>query len=117
MYAVIKTGGKQYRVSEGDILRIEKLAALPGQEIVLDQVLLLAEGDAIEAGNPFLKNVRVKAEVIAQKRAKKIVVFKFKRRKGYRKKQGHRQSYTGVRIKAIERTDPITMSSEAEHGT
>lgn len=116
MYAVIKTGGKQYRVSEGDVLRIEKQAALPGQEIVLDQVLLLADGDAVEVGKPFLENVRVKAEVLAQKRSKKVLVFKFKRRKGYRKKQGHRQSYTGVRIKAIEKTDPGTMSSEAENG-
>ena len=113
MYAVIKTGGKQYRVSEGDVLRIEKQTGLPGEEIILDQVLLLADGEAIEAGKPYLENVRVKAEVLAQKRAKKIVVFKFKRRKGYRKKQGHRQSYTGVRIKAIERTDPKRVSSEA----
>lgn len=103
MYAVIKTGGKQYRISEGDVLRIERREAEPGQEIVLDQVLLVGEGDSVEVGNPYLSNVRVRAEVLAQRKAKKIVVLKFKRRKGYRRKQGHRQLYTGIRIKAIER--------------
>jgi len=103
MYAVIKTGGKQYRICEGDVLRIERREAEPGQEIVLDQVLLVGEGDAVEVGNPYLNNVRVRAEVLAQRKGKKIVVLKFKRRKGYRRKQGHRQLYTGIRIKAIER--------------
>ncbi len=109
MYAVIKTGGKQYRISEGDVLRIEKRDAEPGQEIVLDQVLLVGEGDTVEVGSPYLANVRVRAEVLAQRKSKKIVVLKFKRRKNYRRKQGHRQLYTGIRIKAIERdvTEPL----------
>ena len=102
MYAVIETGGKQYRVAEGDTLRVEKTAGNPGEEILLDKVLLLEKGEETLVGKPFLEDVRVRAEILAQRRAKKIVVFKFKRRKGYRRKQGHRQHYTGLRIKAIE---------------
>ena len=104
MYAVVKQGGKQYRVAEGDVLRIEKTEANPGDEIILEQVLLVQDQDQVRVGNPFLENVRVRAEVLAQKKAKKVIVFKFKRRKGYKKKQGHRQQYTGLRIKAIETT-------------
>ncbi|MEW6440430.1 MAG: 50S ribosomal protein L21 [bacterium] len=115
MYAVVKTGGKQYRVSEGDLLRIEKQDGLPGQEIVLDQVLLVQDAGEVRVGTPFLEDVRVKAEILAQKRAKKVLICKFKRKKGYRKKQGHRQSFTGIRIKTIERGDP-TLTGEASHG-
>ena len=102
MYAVMETGGKHYRVAEGDILRIEKMPGSPGEEIVFEKVLLVGGGDHIRVGSPALDDVRVRAEVLAQSRAKKITVFKFKRRKGYRRKQGHRQDYTGIRIKAIE---------------
>ena len=104
MYAVIQTGGKQYRVAEGDLLRIEKTDGQPGEEVLLDKVLLLEKGDETLVGSPFLEDVRVRAEILTQRRAKKIVVFKFKRRKGYRRKQGHRQHYTGLRIKSIETT-------------
>jgi large subunit ribosomal protein L21 len=102
MYAVVEQGGKQYRVAEGDTLRIEKTAGTPGDEIVLDKVLLLQDQEQIRVGRPFLEDVRVRAEILGQQRAKKIIVFKFKRRKKYRKKNGHRQHYTGIRIKAIE---------------
>ncbi len=104
MYAVIQTGGKQYRVTEGDTLRIEKTDGNPGEEVLLDKVLLLEKGDETLVGSPFLKDVSVRAEILTQRRAKKIVIFKFKRRKGYRRKQGHRQNYTGLRIKSIETT-------------
>jgi len=102
MYAVIQTGGKQYRVTEGDLLRIEKTDGNPGEEVLLDKVLLLEKEDETLVGSPFLKDVCVRAEILTQRRAKKVVVFKFKRRKGYRRKQGHRQFYTGLRIKSIE---------------
>jgi len=102
MYAVIEQGGKQYRVAEGDTLRIEKTTGNPGDEILLDRVLLVQDQEQVRVGKPFLEDVRIRAEILAQRRAKKIIVFKFKRRKNYRKKNGHRQYYTGIRIKAIE---------------
>lgn len=102
MYAIMETGGKQYRVREGDVLRIEKLEGEPGQELVFDKILLVGNGEGVRVGTPFLDDVRIRAEILAQRRGRKILVFKFKRRKDYRKKQGHRQDYTGIRIKAIE---------------
>jgi large subunit ribosomal protein L21 len=101
MYAVIKTGGKQYRVSAGETLRIEKLAAAIGQEIVLDQVLALADGDTLKLGTPLVAGAKVKAKVISQGRGDKVRIFKLKRRKHYRKSQGHRQSYTEIEILGI----------------
>ena len=106
MYAVIQTGGKQYRVSEGDRVRIEKTDGNPGDEILFDKVLLLEKESSVRVGKPYLDGVCVRAEILDQRRAKKVVVFKFKRRKNYRKKSGHRQPYTGVRIKAIETPEP-----------
>ena len=79
MYAVVEQGGKQYRVAEGDTIRIEKAAGEPGEEIVLEKVLLVQDQDDVRVGKPFLEGVRVRAEILAQRRAKKIVVFKFKR--------------------------------------
>lgn len=102
MYAVVQQGGKQYRVTEGDTLRIEKTEGAPGDEIILDKVLLFQDSEQVRVGKPFLDDVRVRAEILAQRRAKKIIIFKFRRRKGYRKKNGHRQHYTGIRITAIE---------------
>ncbi len=116
MYAVIETGGKQYRVSEGDVLRIEKTEGSPGNEILLDKVLLVEEENKIRVGDPYLGDVRVRAQVLAQRRAKKIVVFKFKRRKGHRRKNGHRQQYTGIRIKTIETVKAFTPESETQNG-
>ena len=101
MYAVIKTGGKQYRVSEGDRLRVEKLPGDVGGTVELDEVLMVG-GDAPKIGKPTVAGAKVVAEIVAQDRAKKIIVFKIKRRKNYRRKQGHRQPFTELRIKAIQ---------------
>jgi large subunit ribosomal protein L21 len=101
MYAVIKTGGKQYRVAEGDTLQVEKLAGEPGDEIRFEQVLLVGGGDATKVGQPLVKGAEVKAKIVAQDRGKKIIVFKMKRRKNYRRKIGHRQPYTSVQITGI----------------
>lgn len=102
MYAVIKTGGKQYRVAEGDTLQVEKLQGEPGDEISFDQVLLVGGGDSTKVGAPIVKGATVKAEITAQNRGKKIVVFKMKRRKNYRRKNGHRQPYTQIKITGIK---------------
>jgi len=101
MYAVIKTGGKQYRVSEGDIFRVEKLDASTGDTITFDQVLMLGEGNDIQLGDD-IASATVSAIVTDQGRDKKIIVFKKRRRKHYRRTQGHRQSYTSVRITSIQ---------------
>jgi len=102
MYAVIKTGGQQFRVSPGQKLKIEQIPADIGQEITLDQVLSVGEGDTIKIGTPYVSGAVVKATVLAQGRHKKIKVFKMRRRKGYRRTQGHRQPYTELRIDAVE---------------
>jgi large subunit ribosomal protein L21 len=101
MYAIIKTGGKQYRVSPGQTLRVEKLDGVVGDTVELDNVLLVGgEGD-VQIGQPQVSGAAVNAEIVEQGRAKKIIVFKKKRRKGYHKKQGHRQYYTSLRITEI----------------
>ncbi len=101
MYAVIKTGGKQYRVTSGEKLKIEKLVADVGSEVTFDQVLMVGgEGDT-KLGAPVLSGASVKATVLAQGRGDKIHIFKMRRRKHYRKSQGHRQSYTEVQISGI----------------
>jgi large subunit ribosomal protein L21 len=101
MYAVIKTGGKQYRVSAGQSLRVEKLDAQAGSEVTLSEVLLVGEGDDVKIGSPLLSGAAVKATIVAQGRGDKIRFFKMRRRKHYRKSQGHRQSYTELRIDSI----------------
>lgn len=101
MHAVIRTGGKQYRVAEGDILRVEKLPAEAGETVELGEVLLISDGDAIVVGDPLVAGGKVTAEVREQGRGKKIDVIKFKRRKKYRRKIGHRQDYTEIRVTAI----------------
>jgi large subunit ribosomal protein L21 len=101
MYAVIQTGGKQYRVAPGDHLRVEKLAADKGATVTFDQVLLVG-GDTTRVGTPFVGGVKVTAQVVAQGKAKKIIVFKLRRRKNYRRKYGHRQPFTELRITGIE---------------
>ena len=118
MYAIVESGGKQYRVTEGDVVRIEKMEGEPGQEILLDKILLVGSGEeGVRVGTPFLEDVRVRAEILAQRRGPKVLVFKFKRRKNHRKKQGHRQDYTGIRIKAIEQGGASTQESENQNGT
>ena len=101
MYAVIKTGGKQYKVAEGDTLRVEKLDGAEGDAIELDQVLLIGDGDDIKVGAPILAGAKVAATIKSQGRADKIKVIKFKRRQNYLRTQGHRQSYTELEIGAI----------------
>ena len=101
MYAVIKTGGKQYRVAVGEKIKIEQIPADIGSEYVLDQVLMVADGDQISMGTPFLSSASVKATVIGHGRGEKVHIFKMRRRKHYRKSQGHRQNYTEIRIDGI----------------
>ena len=102
MYAVVATGGKQYRVSPGDRIEVEKLAGEVGQTIALDHVMMVGGGEgAVNIGTPTLDDAWVEAQILDQKRGKKIIVFKHKRRKGYRRKQGHRQSLTALRITGI----------------
>ncbi|ABI56199.1 50S ribosomal protein L21 [Alkalilimnicola ehrlichii MLHE-1] len=101
MYAVIKTGGKQYKVSEGDVLRVEKLAGEAGASVEFDQVLMVGEGDDVKVGAPTVEGGKVTAEVLGQGRARKIEIQKFKRRKQYRRFAGHRQQFTEVKITGI----------------
>ena len=101
MYAVIKTGGKQYRVCAGQKLKIEQIPADIGQEISLDQVLSVGEGESLKIGTPFVAGAAVKATVLAQGRHDKVKIFKMRRRKHYQKHQGHRQNYTEIRIDGI----------------
>lgn len=100
MYAVIRTGGKQYRVAEGDTLRVEKLAGEPGSEVVFDDVLMVG-GETVQVGRPTVDGAQVKAQVVAQRLDKKVIVFKMRRRKGYRRKRGHRQAYTELRVTSV----------------
>ena len=101
MYAVIKTGGKQYRVASGEKLKIEQIAANIGAEIVLDQVLMVADGDKVALGTPLVAGASVKAKVVSHGRGDKERIFKLRRRKHYRKSQGHRQNYTEIEILGI----------------
>jgi large subunit ribosomal protein L21 len=102
MYAVIQTGGKQYRVSEGDIVRVELLEKEPKQSVVFDRVLLVANDSDLMVGQPLVKGATVEAEVIRNDRSKKVYIFKKKRTTTYQRTQGHRQSFTEVRIKGIK---------------
>ena len=101
MYAVIKTGGKQYRVIQGETLKIEIVAGEVGGAIVLDQVLMVGNGDKISVGKPLLSGASVKATIVAHGRHDKVSIFKMRRRKHYQKNQGHRQNYTEIRIDGI----------------
>lgn len=102
MYAVVETGGKQYRVQVGDELRVERLEGEVGQELVLEKVLMVGGESGTRFGSPLLSGASVKAEVVSQARADKILVFKFKSKKNYRRMRGHRQYYTSIRIKGID---------------
>ena len=101
MYAVIKTGGKQYRVVEGETLKIESVAGDVGGAIVLDKVLMVGNGDKVSVGKPLLSGATVKATIIANGRHDKVTIFKMRRRKHYQKRQGHRQNYTELEISGI----------------
>ena len=100
MYAIIATGGKQYKVSEGDIITIEKLGVDAGEKVTFDQVLAVS-GDDMKVGNPTVAGATVEASVIKEGRAKKVIVYKYKRKTGYHKKNGHRQAFTQVKIEKI----------------
>lgn len=102
MFAVVQTGGKQYKVSEGETLKVEKLDAVAGDKITLDQVLMLKNDQGIKIGDPLVPGAKITAEVLEQGRGRKITVFKYKKRKNERKKQGHRQAYTKLLIEKIE---------------
>jgi len=101
MYAVIRTGGKQYKVHEEQILKIEKLEGTEGSQIEFDDILMYSDGETITLGSPKVENASVKAHILEQAKDKKTLVFKYKRRKGYRRMKGHRQFYTEVKIDSI----------------
>lgn len=101
MYAVIRTGGKQYKVAAGEKIKVEQIAADVGQEIVIDQVLAVGSGAELTVGSPLVAGASVKATVVAQGKHDKVHIFKMRRRKHYRKSQGHRQTYTELQISAV----------------
>ena len=101
MYAVVKTGGKQYRITPGEKLKVEQIMADVGAEVVLDQVLMVGEGDSVRLGQPTVAGATVKATVVSHGRGEKVSIFKMRRRKHYQKHQGHRQNYTELKIDSI----------------
>ncbi len=101
MYAIIETGGKQYRAEEGKVIRVEKLPAEKGETVKFDRVLMFNNGSEMQVGKPYLDSCSVEGKVVRSGRSKKITVFKFKRKKNYRRKQGHRQPYTEVLISSV----------------
>jgi len=102
MYAVIQTGGKQYKIAEGEILKVEKLEGGAGDKLTLDQVLMIKDESGTRIGTPTVKDAKITVEVIEQGREKKITVYKYKKRKNYRRKQGHRQAFTKIKVEKIE---------------
>ena len=101
MYAIVRTGGKQYQVANGDQVRVEKLEGNVGDSVDLNDVLMVVDGEEVQVGQPVLENARVTATIAEQGKGKKVIVFKKKRRKGYRLKKGHRQAYTALKIVEI----------------
>ena len=102
MYAIIESCGKQYKVAEGDVVFFEKLDAEEGKKVTFDKVILVSEEGKVQVGNPYVKGIKVEGKVVSHGKAKKIVVFKMKAKKNYRRKQGHRQPYTKVEITKIK---------------
>ncbi len=102
MYAIVDSGGKQYKVKEGDILKVEKLTGEVGDNISFDKILMFSDDEDVNIGTPLLEDVTVNGHIVEQGKAKKIIVFKYKRRKRYRRKQGHRQQFTAVKIDSIK---------------
>ncbi len=101
MYAIVKTGGKQYQVSEGDVLYIEKLDIADGEKVVFEEILVVSKDGDVLVGTPVVEGAKVEGTVLKQGKGKKVIVFKYKPKKDYRKKQGHRQPYTKVQIDKI----------------
>ncbi|TES92498.1 MAG: 50S ribosomal protein L21 [Desulfobacteraceae bacterium] len=102
MYAIVNTGGKQYKIQQGDVLRVEKIPGEVGSPVSFDKVLMFSDGENVNIGRPVLDNVAVKGHIVEQGKGKKIIVFKYKRRKRYRRRLGHRQQYTAIKIDSIE---------------
>ena len=102
MYAIVDSGGKQYKVQEGEVLRVEKLAGAVGDSISFDKILMFSDGENVNIGTPLLEDVAVSGHIVEQGKAKKIIVFKYKRRKRYRRKRGHRQQFTAVKVDSIK---------------
>lgn len=101
MYAIFKSGGRQYEARPGHVVKVEKIPGKVGENVTLDEVILFSDGDRLQIGRPVVEGVKVEATIIEQGRLRKIVIFKHKRRKDYRKRQGHRQPYTAVRVQNI----------------
>ena len=114
MYAVIESCGKQYKVAEGDVVFFEKLDAEEGKKVSFDKVILVSNDGKVEVGNPYVKGVKVEGKVVSHCKAKKIIVFKMKAKKNYRRKQGHRQPYTKVEITAIKTPAEKAIEKKAE---
>ena len=106
MFAVFQSGGKQHRVSEGDVVKVELVDGEPGAEVIFDRVLMVADGDNVNVGAPYVNDGKVTAEVVRVDRAKKVRIIKFKRRKDYLKRQGHRQWFTEVKITGLNLASP-----------
>ena len=113
MYAIIKTGGKQYRVQENDVLKVEKLNAAVGETVTFDEVVAVG-GDKLQVGTPFVEGCAVQAEVLEQGKNEKVIIFKYKAKKDYRKKQGHRQPYTMIKITSLDGKAPAKVVKAAE---
>ena len=112
MYAIIESCGKQYKVAEGDVVFFEKLDAEEGKKVTFDKVILVSEEGKVQVGNPYVKGIKVEGKVVSHGKAKKIVVFKMKAKKNYRRKQGHRQPYTKVEITGIKTAAKKTETAE-----
>ena len=102
MYAIVDSGGKQYKVKEGEVLKVEKLAGKVGDSVSFDRILMFSDGENVNIGTPLLEDVAVSGHIVEQGKAKKIIVFKYKRRKRYRRKRGHRQQFTAVKVDSIK---------------
>lgn len=117
MYAIIESCGKQYKVAQGDVVFFEKLDAEEGKKITFDKVILVSENGKVQVGNPYVKGVKVEGKVVSHGKAKKIIVFKMKPKKNYRRKQGHRQPYTKVEITGIKTAAKKAEATEAKAET
>lgn len=117
MYAIIESCGKQYKVAQGDVVFFEKLDAEEGKKITFDKVILVSEDGKVQVGNPYVKGVKVEGKVVSHGKAKKIIVFKMKPKKNYRRKQGHRQPYTKVEITGIKTAAKKAEATEAKAET
>lgn len=114
MYAVIETGGKQYRVQEGDVVSVEKLPVAAGEKVTLEKVLVYSDGKTVKVGSPYVDNAKVETTVLENGKGEKVIIFKYKSKKDYRKKQGHRQPYTMLQIDSIAMVKKTTAKKAAK---